>query len=473
MDIMKKTFGPIHALMLIILSILILAPRPLAGYLDLAQAEERSTGHLKSLDIAPYYASAAERIPWRPDLYEQAGFAYQNGGDNSTAEKFYRIANLHHALSSNGWMAWGSAVYAQGDVPGAVAIWEEALKQKDPDPFVHAYLADGYEKVKNYAGAMQEWKIFLPTSTDYPFGHYRLGLLLMATAPEEALPELMQAAQLDPDLEPTVQGLRTALNTAFLSDDKATHLLAAGRALGTLGEWNLAADAFHNAITTRTDYAEAWAWLGEAEQQLGQGGSHEIEQALTFNPESAMVQGLYGLYLQRQGKPDSALAAFHKAADLEPQDAGWQLALGSASEQTGDLITAYEYYLHAVELAPKDASTWRALATFSVNNNVDVNKTGLPAAQKLIELAPDDWKSYDLAGQAAFLLEDYIDAEIYLKKAVQMNPTQAAPALHLGLVYMQTGNRDKAFSYLALARTLDPDGPNGWQAGRLLEQYFP
>ena len=142
---MKKTFRPTHALILIAVLMLSLAPRPLAGYLDLAQAQVRSVGHVKFLDIAPYYASAAERIPWRPDLYERAGFAYQNGDDYSTAEKFYRLALLHHALSSNGWMALGSAIYAQGDVPGAVAIWEEALKQKDPDLFVHAYLAEGYE----------------------------------------------------------------------------------------------------------------------------------------------------------------------------------------------------------------------------------------------------------------------------------------------------------------------------------------
>jgi hypothetical protein len=38
---------------------------------------------------------------------------------------------------------------------------------------------------------------------------------------------------------------------------------------------------------------------------------------------------------------------------------------------------------------------------------------------------------------------------------------------------MQTGDRLSAYSYLSLARTLDPNGPYGWQAGRLLEQYFP
>jgi hypothetical protein len=60
-----------------------------------------------------------------------------------------------------------------------------------------------------------------------------------------------------------------------------------------------------------------------------------------------------------------------------------------------------------------------------------------------------------------------------LKKAISLDPTQAAPALHLGLVYLQSGVQPSAYSYLILARTFDPNGPYGWQAERLLEQYFP
>jgi Flp pilus assembly protein TadD len=104
---------------------------------------------------------------------------------------------------------------------------------------------------------------------------------------------------------------------------------------------------------------------------------------------------------------------------------------------------------------------------------VDLEATGLPAALKLIELAPDDWRSHDMAGQAEFLLEDYPAAEVHLKKACSLAPTEAAPALHLGLVYMQTGDRASALSYLTLAHTLEPESAFGLQAGRLLEQYFP
>ncbi len=469
---MKKTFGPTHALILIALLTLILTPRLVAGTLDLKSAD-RFDAAGDYAQAASAYVSAAQRLPWMPSVWEKAGDAYLNGKDYYTAEYYYEMALSRHALSPSGYLGWGEAAFVLGDPRFAVDLWNGLIDKGGDPSLLLPRIAHGYQVLELYSDEIQTWYKYLEYQPGDAAAHYRLGLLLAATAPADALPELMQAAQLNPDLDPTVQGLRTTLNTALLSDDRATHFLVAGQALGALGEWDLAAEAFRNAIAGRSNYAEAWAWLGEAEHQQGQDGSREIEQALTFGPESPMVQGLYGMYLQHLGEPDAALAAFHKAADLEPDNPGWQIALGSASEQAGDLVAAYGYYFHAVELAPDDASTWRALAAFSITNNVDVDVTGLPAARKLVGLAPDDWQSYDLAGQAEFLLEDYTAAEIYLKKAVQMGPSQAAPVLHLGLVYMQTGDRTSAYSYLNLARTFDPNGPYGWQAGRLLEQYFP
>lgn len=465
---MKKTFEPIHALILIALLTLILAPRPIAGSLDLKSAVHYDAAR-DYAQAASSYVSAAQRLPWMPSLWEMAGVSAMQDGNVENAITFINKAIERHAVSKWGWLYLGMAYQKRGELFLAVKAWEEAL----PLAQATSNLASAERIMGNFASAIEYWHANIFLEPENAAAHYTLGLLLTATEPEQALPELMQAVKLNPDLDIPVQSLRNALNTAFLSEDRAYQFLVSGRALGALGEWDLAAEAFRNAITGRSNYAEAWAWLGEAVQQLGEDGNFEIEQALTFGPESAMVQGLYGLYLQRQEQPDAALAAFRKAAELEPDNPGWQMALGSASEQTGDLVAAYGYYIHATELAPADASTWRALVVFSVTNEVDVDVTGLPAALKLVSLAPNDWRSYDLAGQAELLLEDYTAAETYLKKAVQMSPTEAAPALHLGLVYMQTGDRTSAYSYLNLARTLDPNGPYGWQAGRLLEQYFP
>ena len=149
------------------------------------------------------------------------------------------------------------------------------------------------------------------------------------------------------------------------------------------------------------------------------------------------------------------------------------MALGGAYEQTGDLLAALTHYQRAVELAPSQAITWRALANFSLRNSVDLTGIGLPAARRLVELANNDWQSDDIAGQILLEIDDMVGAEVLLKKAVELDPTQAAPSLHLGLLYLQTGNRAAAYSYLNQAKVFDPDGPYGWQAKRLLEQYFP
>jgi tetratricopeptide (TPR) repeat protein len=465
---MKKAFGLTHVLILISLISLILAPRLLTGALNLRSAQRfEAVGN--DAQAAQAYAQAAQRLPWMPSLWEKAGVMALQAGDAKTAITFLNKAVAVGKVSTWGWLSLGRAYQAGGQLSLAVKAWEHAV----PLAQANIELACAQRSLGNFTKAIEYWRATIALEPENTIAHYTLGLLFLATAPGEALTQLMQAARLDPHLDPTVQGLRTALNTGLTLEDGAVQFLVSGRALAALGEWDLAAEAFRGAIVRSSNAAEAWAWLSEAQQQQGQDGSPEMEHALALGPQLAIVQGLYGLYLQRQGQPLAAEAAFQKAANLEPTNPGWQMAMGSASEQTGDLVAALGYYRQAVDLTPQDASTWRALAAFSLNNSVDLATTGLPAALKVIKLAPDDWQSFDLAGQAEFLLEDYSAAEIYLKKAIQLDPTQAAPALHLGLVYLQTGERTRAWSYLNLARTFDPDSSYGWQAGRLLEQYFP
>ncbi|HTX92943.1 MAG TPA: tetratricopeptide repeat protein [Anaerolineales bacterium] len=458
---------------IVLLLVLSLAPRPILGYLDLKHARALVAGNPDYRDLADSYASAAERLPWEPSLYEEAANAYLKAGDFAGAEEFYRLGLQHGTLSPDSWMGWEQAVAAQGDLPAAIAIWEQALDRKGLSPYLHWDLARAYQAVGNYPGAIRQWQAFLAAYPGDGLAHYQLGLLLAATDPENALPELMQASRLEASLDPTVQGLRSALNASLLSGGRADHFVVAGRSLAALGDWDLAGEAFRNATVANAGDAEAWAWLAETRQQLGQDGKIEIEKALALNPDLAIVQSMYGLYLQRQDRPAAALRAFQIAASLDPGNAAWQLALAGGFEQTGNLVAALDHYQQAVLLAPDDPSAWRALAQFSLRKGVDLAGTGLPAALRLMELSNSDWQSFDIAGQLLMETGDPVGAEDLLKRALALDPTRAAPALHLGLLYLQTGNRAGAYSYLNQARIFDPSGPDGWQAGRLLDQYFP
>jgi superkiller protein 3 len=457
-----------NVLILIFLLTLILAPRPIAGLLDLESA--------RRLDAAGDYAQAAsayvgadQRLFWRADLWQEAGLAALKADHPGDAIANLIIAEKRGTLTTDGWLALGDAYAQMGDSSPAIAAWQNA-----------GNVAASYERLAQahrIAGALSatvlDLQHLLAIEPDNAEAHFELGLLLTATRPEGALPELLRAAQLDESLDPRVQSIRTELNTAMLSEDKEYHFVVAGRALAAQDEWDLAARAFRNAASLNPEYAEAWAWLGEAKQHLGLDGFPDLQRALLLEPGSATVNVLNGVYYQRQGNSPKALVAYQTAVDLEPENAAWHVALGGAYESNRDLLSALKEYQLAVALDPKNVSAWQAMAQYAVVNDSDLGGNGLAAARKLLELSPDDWQSLDIAGQVTYALGNLIEARHLFEKVVELAPDQAAPHLHLALVYFDFREADLVFAELKLAVELDPNGPVGWQANRLLEQYFP
>ena len=106
------------------------------------------------------------------------------------------------------------------------------------------------------------------------------------------------------------------LNLALLETDEASRLVIIGRGLGwwTSGRWQR--QAYRQAVAADGENAEAWAWLGEAEQQLGQDGRAELDQALSLDRKNPIVRSLRGLYWMRQGRPVQALSEYKLAASL-------------------------------------------------------------------------------------------------------------------------------------------------------------
>jgi tetratricopeptide (TPR) repeat protein len=419
------------------------------------------------------YSAAARLLPWQPALWERAAQAALASGHPQAAIPLFERAGDKKALSLQGWLAWGNAYQQSGDIASALTTWQAGIEQYGSSAAVYARLAQAYNLQGDYPAAITAWSALLDLDEGNADAHFRLGLLLAATTPELALPELMQAARLDPGMDATVQGLRASLNAALLVDNRPYQLLISGRALATLGEWELAAEAFRRVVAARPDYAEAWAWLGEAHQHLGADGLPDLQRALLLDPDSPGVNALVGLYWQRQGQAGQALAYFRKAMRLEPGNAAWHAAAGSAAEQSGDLVAALAYYKQAVALDPQGATYWHSLASFCAQYQVEVTETGLPAAQRLLALAPQDWRSQDVMGQVAQAASDPLSAEKYYLGALELAPEQAGPHFHLGLLYLQLSRAQPAYDNLVKARKLDPDGPYGWQAGRLLERYFP
>lgn len=450
---------------LLILALAISVPVLFSGYSELDKGDNAPA----YLTAAGHHQLAARRIPWRADLYELAGHEYYYAKEYALAEASYQKAFQRHALSAEGWVAWGDVHYLMGDAERAAEIWEQGLDQAHPSENLYSRLAQIYKEKKDYAKAAEYLQRYVSNHLDDASAHYRLGLLLTLSDPQTAISELITASQLDPELDPAVQTLRTALNLASLSNTPSAGLVITGRGLGLVSEWELAQAAFEQAVKADEKNAEAWAWLGEANQQAG--GTEALtylERALNLNPNSSVVRGLRGLYFQRIGNNREALTEFQAAAKLQPDDPTLYVAIGESYSKLGDLIRALEAYQYAASLAPDDADYWRLLAQFCAQNNINVRDVGVLAAQRAVVIKADDSSLQDMLGWLLLLDARYPEAERTLLRALELDAQNASAHFHLGMLYLQLEDRASAQEHLTSARDL-----GNTDAQAVLNQYFP
>jgi len=453
-------------LIVTLIALAIFVPLIASGYSELKKASISSS----HTEAAGHYQHAAERLPWRADLHELSGHAYYNAKDYTRADAEYEKAFQGNALLPEGWVAWGDVNYLKEDPERALEIWEQALEQKNPSGYLYSRLAGMYQSDGDLSKAAEYLQKYVSTYSEDAFAHYRLGLLLTLSDPGRASSELEDASQLEPELGPAVETLRTALDLALQNDSASGRLVIIGRGLGLVNEWQLAQAAFRSAVAADKKNAEAWAWLGEANQQTGlpEGGSAELEQAFQLDSHSSTVRGLRGLYFQRTGNFRQALTEFESAAALEPENPTWLVSVGEAYSKNGDLIRALAAYQSATALAPADANYWRLLAIFCAQNNVNINDVGVPAAQQAVLITKADAVSLDVLGWLLTLDARYAEAGRMLTRALEIDPQNPSAHLHLGMLYLQTDERASAYDHLIQARDLGNS-----DAGAILNQYFP
>ncbi|HEY3311427.1 MAG TPA: tetratricopeptide repeat protein [Anaerolineales bacterium] len=462
MMVAKKAF------LLFILAVLIGLPPLAAGYSNLAQARSASIPGVASQK----YETAARFLFWRPDLYEQAGL--RASSDPTNAIRLLLTARQKGALSSLGQVALGDAYLASGQKDLAFAEWESLYNLKQEMTQVCPRLARFYHSEGSFDKEEKVLWAWLDVDRTNPQASEGLGLILATTTEPIAYMLLQRAATASPQAAKRLDALLAALSSS--TGNPAYQLVRSGQALAQMDEWPLAERAFSKAVETDNSYAVAWSWLGLARQHNNTpGGLAALENALKLDNQSAAIQAMLGTYWQQSGKSAQARDYFTAATRLEPANPAWWLALGGAYARD-DLSQALNAYIQAVNLGPQDASNWYALAAFSVEQNAFVQDYGLNAALRAYALDPKNPAYMDMLGRAQMAAGQPGSAEVMFKKALA---DDSAPGhsyiyhLHLGLLYLQTGQTAQAKTEFQNALDQDPQGPYGAQAKKLIARYFP
>lgn len=416
--------------------------------------------------------AALEFTPRQPATWLELAASSRAAGDLQAAITAYETASRLRPLNSLHKAELANLYLQTGDTRSASELLAELTQDPQPDARIFASLValqkqDG--DMDQAKATLMEWVAAYPSDAS---ALYQLGILTSLDDPGLAITSLARAAEAGPQYLSAYDTLKPVLANLD-GENPAYRLVMAGRALGVVNEWEMAARAFQLAVEIEPDYPEALAFLSEALFQTGSDGTELIEKALKSNPDSVIANAIHAMQQRRLGNPDIALGALYRAARQEPDQGIWQLEIASTLVEMDAVAEAYPHFKQAVLLDPQNVQFWKALAGYCAATGIHLRDEGLPAARKVMLLAPEDPASYDTMGRVLAALDDMENAVRYYQKAITMDPALASAHLHLAQVYLNKGKPQLALEHLALAQSYAFQDPETLQtATRLMERYF-
>ncbi len=411
--------------------------------------------------------------PWRTDLYEKLGELQLDAGQLAAAVDAYQMAYQERALDPAGVIRLAQLQMQSGDTSKARALLAEFLIYTQPDDASFIQAMSLMKEIAEPADILALLNACLEKNPTHAQALYLKGVYLAPSNSAQAALVLEQAGRKDETLQSSAAQLLESLDTAAQKETTALAEMEIGRSLAELGEWQAAEIAFQRAVDSQPDLVDGWAFLAEARQNQKKPADAEMQRALALAPNSNTVKALAALFYRRNGKPEIALVYLHSAADQEPEIAYWQVELGKTLCELNNYQDALPYFIRATELEPKNPQTWVELARFSLNYGIEPAKLGLPAAREAVMLAPKNAQALDILGSLFLSQNDLASAERFLQQSLQQDAGNSEVQLHLGQVYLASGNLEAARPYLNEALRLSPETAVGKLAERLIRQYYP
>ena len=171
---------------------------------------------------------------------------------------------------------------------------------------------------------------------------------------------------------------------------------------------------------------------------------------------NADVHFMLGLSSLRDQDPTNALREFMQAAELDPQRADIQDALGQAYYLKKAYPEAEQHFLKAIALEPENGQYENNLAALYLNEQRwdDAIKHFLKAGHNLVFSTPEI--ALTGAGFANFQKGDNVDAIGLYREAIEANPRYAQAYLRLGETYYAMDKTNLAVEEFNKALELAP-----------------
>ncbi|MEM6749404.1 MAG: tetratricopeptide repeat protein [Planctomycetota bacterium] len=199
-------------------------------------------------------------------------------------------------------------------------------------------------------------------------------------------------------------------------------------------------------------------FMTDAERYLDEGltdsALEAFSKALDENPNLTQAyRGIGQIYLERD-QLDNAAAAFQKAVEIEPNSFSAQYDYGLVQHLMGDLRSAVATYLRALAIDPSDVKANRNLA--AAYNQLGLPKDALRYAEQATRLPDAEQADWANLAAAHSLLNQHDRAVDAYRQAAELGEIREPILLGLANAHIQLGNYARALITLeTLERRVD------------------
>ncbi|MEM7031060.1 MAG: tetratricopeptide repeat protein [Chloroflexota bacterium] len=409
-------------------------------------------------------AEAQQRNDTDARLYASQGQIYASQHRWPLAEDAYRMALTLEANQPDAIIGLSNTLLAQNKVSEAMIYWQQAIDQQISLEIAWQGLAQGYLINNDYTQARVAFAqvLTIHPTVDAQWAYAVLTFPENRNAARESLKAMPTQDERSQHLLDTLANLSEDVNQA-----EANKLM--GVALVQLNEWSLAHHLLTLSIRLDESDAETWAFLGYVESNLNLPAADSFQNATKLMPELALIPYFEGLHFRQQGQLDEAIDRFLLALDLDPNNLGVALETAHTLAQKGDYLSAEAWYQSIVELEPETPFYQQMLTTFYIERSYQVADKGLPAAERLLEIAPQSAVAHYSLGWAKFQTNDPVGAEIALRQAITLDPNSVTAHYYLGRLLHTLNRDDEAQQILTFVIDHDTSGTLRDRVVKMLE----
>lgn len=406
----------------------------------------------------------------------ERGDYYANNAFLSLAINEYTKASQIHPELAEPYFKLGKNQTLLKNFDQAQLNLEKALGIEPDNQEFLIYLGKNYVKQSAFEKAKET---FLRSNATNPEASYYLALFdLLAKDNSSAQNKLKQInvngteAKLK---EKSANILNSYDEFALFKGGKEIHLRTLlAKSLNQVEEYEFALGILKDILTEKNDYRDAWILNGYAYLNLEkyEFALDSFRKAYDLDSEKPETQYFLGLTYAEMGQIEDALTYLNIALKngFEPQVQVKQ-KLGEIYLNKKDYAQAVKMFEEILDLNNQDINTFVRPVWIYLDFLNDPEKA-LEIAQKAYKIHPQSAMTYNLLAWSHLGKHEYLKAEEYLKKALEIDPNLQAAWYNLGIAYAGLEQKDKALANYQKAYEMGKDSSIGNMAAQAYNELY-